>query len=66
LSADYEAHLRKALGEDAYQGLCQKFPNTGKPTRARLIAMENGTAIPPPVEDILRWLTDRPAPETVQ
>jgi ABC-type cobalamin/Fe3+-siderophores transport system ATPase subunit len=59
-SADYEAHLRKALSEDTYQRLCQRFPNTGKPTRARLIAMENGTAIPPPVDDILHWLADRP------
>jgi predicted ATP-dependent endonuclease of OLD family len=66
LSSDYEAHLRRAVGEDAYQALCQKFPNTGKPTRARLIAMENATAIPPPVEDILHWLADRPGPRSAQ
>lgn len=56
---NYEDHLRKALGEETYQKLCQKFPNTGKPTRARLIALEDGTAIPPPVEDILNWLAGR-------
>lgn len=61
-SSNYEAHLRAALGDGAYQDLCQKFPNTGKPTRARLIAMEDGTAIPAPVDDILYWLAGRPKP----
>jgi putative ATP-dependent endonuclease of the OLD family len=61
-SRDYETHLRTALGEDYYQRLCQRFPNMGKPTRARLIAMEEGTAIPPPVDDILHWLVDHPKP----
>jgi putative ATP-dependent endonuclease of the OLD family len=59
--ANYEDHLRKALQETKYQALCQKFPNVGKPTRARLIAMETGLAIPDPVEVILRWLANRPA-----
>jgi len=58
--ANYEEHLRKAVGETTYQELCQKFPNVGKPTRARLIAMESGLAIPDPVEAILRWLAHRP------
>jgi putative ATP-dependent endonuclease of the OLD family len=56
----YEDHLRKALGESKYQELCQKFPNLGKPTRARLIAMEPGLVIPEPVEEILRWLGNTP------
>jgi putative ATP-dependent endonuclease of the OLD family len=56
----YEDHLRKALGEPKYQELCQKFPNVGKPTKARLIAMEPGVAIPEPVEEILRWLGNKP------
>jgi putative ATP-dependent endonuclease of the OLD family len=58
--ARYEDHLRKALGEPKYQELCQKFSNVGKPTRARLIAMEPGLAIPTPVEQILRWLGNKP------
>ncbi|HLW60641.1 MAG TPA: AAA family ATPase [bacterium] len=60
LDTCYEDHLRKALGEQKYQELCQKFPNVGKPTRARLIAMEPGLAIPEPVPEILRWLGNRP------
>jgi predicted ATP-dependent endonuclease of OLD family len=56
----YEDHLRKALGEPKYQELCQKFPNVGKPTKARLIAMEPGLVIPEPVEEILRWLGNKP------
>jgi len=54
--AKNEDEAGKALGEENYQKLCQKFPNTGKPTRARLISLEEGTAIPPPVEDIRNWL----------
>ena len=60
--ADYEDHLRAALGEAKYQQLCQRFSGAGKPTRARLIAMEPGLPIPTPVETVLRWLagqTDR-------
>jgi putative ATP-dependent endonuclease of OLD family len=49
-----------ALGEEVYQNLCQKFPKTGKPTQARLIAMEDTTAIPHPVEAFLNWLAGRP------
>jgi putative ATP-dependent endonuclease of the OLD family len=59
-SARYEDHLREAVGEEVYQNLCQKFPNTGKPTRARLIAMEDKVAIPHPVEAVLNWLAGRP------
>jgi len=54
----YEDSLKKALGEKAYQGLCQKYPKIGKPTRARLIAMEEGLSIPKPIEEILNWLVD--------
>ena len=61
---NYEAHLRKALGENKYQALCQKFPSVGKPTRARLIAMETELAIPEPVENILRWLSNLSATKT--
>ena len=60
LDACYEDHLRKAFGEPKYQELCQRFPNVGKPTRARFIAMEPGLVIPTPVEEILRWLGNKP------
>lgn len=56
---NYEDHLRIALTESVYQRLCQQFPNTGKPTKARLMAMEPDTAIPPPVDEILQWLVGR-------
>jgi putative ATP-dependent endonuclease of OLD family len=55
-SPRYEHHLRDALGEERYQALCQKFPKVGKPTQARLIALEDGTPIPKPVDEILEWL----------
>jgi putative ATP-dependent endonuclease of OLD family len=54
----YEDELRKAVGGDAaYQNLCQKYPNVGKPTRARLIAADPDTAVPEKVKDILKWLS---------
>ena len=55
----YERHLRDSLGEEKYQALCQKFPNVGKPTQARLIALEGGTPIPKPVDEIIEWLAGR-------
>ncbi|MBL7981927.1 MAG: AAA family ATPase [Flavobacteriales bacterium] len=55
----YEDHLRAALTEPVYQKLCQKFAQTGKPTKARLIAMEPGLTIPEPVPAILRWLAGK-------
>jgi hypothetical protein len=60
LSKKYENHLRKALGEKKYQELCQKYSLVEKPTRARLIATEAGLSIPEPVEDVLRWLANKP------
>lgn len=53
---NFEDHLRAAIGEVDYLALCQKFERTGKPTKARLIAMESDTSIPEPVTDILNWL----------
>jgi predicted ATP-dependent endonuclease of OLD family len=58
-SKNYEDHLRRAIGEKKYQDLCQKYPQVGKPTRARLIASEVGLPIPQPLEDILKWLTSQ-------
>ena len=54
----YEDELKTAVGGDAeYQRLCQKYSNTGKPTRARLIAADPTTAVPKKVNDILTWLS---------
>ena len=62
LSKNYEDELRKALGEAKYQELCQKYPNTGKPTRARLMAMEADLLVPVPLGEILHWLANKPLP----
>lgn len=59
LSKKYEAFLRKTLGEETYKKLCQKYPEVGKPTRARLIAMEESFPIPELFEEILRWLANK-------
>ena len=56
----YEDHLRKAIGEKKYQEVCQKYPNVGRPTRARLIATEAELPIPEPVPEILAWLANNP------
>jgi predicted ATP-dependent endonuclease of OLD family len=57
MSNNYEGQLRAKLGETKYLELCQKYPNVGKPTRARLIACEPGLEIPDPIEEILNWLS---------
>jgi len=57
-SKKYEDCLRATLGEEKYQELCQKFPETGKPTRARLIAQED-LSIPEMVKEILNWLAKK-------
>ena len=58
-SKNYEDQLRKSLGEQKYQELCQKYERVAKPTRARLIASEDGLPIPPPFEEVLRWLANK-------
>jgi hypothetical protein len=58
-SKKFEDHLRKTLGEQKYQEVCQKFPTFSKATRARLIAMENNLPIPDPITDILNWLGNK-------
>lgn len=57
ISKNYENHLRATLGETKYLELCQRYPNVGKPTRARLIACEPDLAVPVPIAEILNWLT---------
>ena len=58
-SKNYEDQLRKSLGEQKYQELCQKYERVAKPNRARLIASEDGLPIPPPFEEVLRWLANK-------
>lgn len=60
LGNKYEDHLKRALGgDDKYAEVCQKYPHTGKPTKARLIAMDGTFPIPKPMEDVLTWLANR-------
>ncbi len=59
-SKKYEDHLRKTIGEDTYQKLCQKYPKISKAVRARLIAIEETLAIPEPLEEVLYWLAAKP------
>ncbi|NUO83300.1 AAA family ATPase, partial [candidate division KSB1 bacterium] len=61
LTKNYEEHLKKALGDQNYQMLCQKYPQVSKPTRARLIATEDGYPIPDPLEEVLFWLAKKEA-----
>jgi putative ATP-dependent endonuclease of the OLD family len=63
LEKDYEGVLRTALTEVEYQRLCQMYPGTRKPTRARLIASNPETVIPPRLVEVLAWLVDREADE---
>ena len=56
LSRNFEDHLRRTIGESVYLAECQKYPKTGKPTRARLMAADPTVAIPEPVPELLRWL----------
>jgi putative ATP-dependent endonuclease of the OLD family len=58
VSKNYEDKLRRTVGEENYMKLCQKFPKTPKPTRARLIALEEEYPIPAPIETALRWLAN--------
>lgn len=66
LTPKYEDHVRKVVGEQKYQELCQKFPSVSKPTRQRLIAMEGDLPIPEPFEEVLRWLANKPRPTAAQ
>jgi putative ATP-dependent endonuclease of the OLD family len=59
LEKNYEDVLRSELGEAQYQSLCQTYSKTRKPTRARLIASNPATAIPPRLVKVLSWLVDR-------
>jgi putative ATP-dependent endonuclease of the OLD family len=62
LSKDYEDNLKRALGEEEYEELCDRHAGIRKPSRARLIASDTATPIPEPVEEILRWLDGQESP----
>jgi predicted ATP-dependent endonuclease of OLD family len=59
-SKNYEDHLKESLGDQKYQELCQKHSQIGKPTRARLIASEDGLPIPKTLQEVLEWLVNMP------
>ncbi len=60
LEPDYESVLRDSLGEDGYQAASQQHPGLTKAVRARRIAADQSTAIPPQFEEALRWLAGEP------
>ncbi len=59
-SKNYEDNLKKAFGETKYQAACQRYSNMGKPTRARMFAGDGDLPIPESMEEILRWLANKP------
>ncbi|REJ76313.1 MAG: DUF2813 domain-containing protein [Acidobacteria bacterium] len=60
---NFEDELRNAMGEETYQAYCQRFPNTRKPTRARLIALDKDSQIPEIFQEIVNWLVKKPVDE---
>jgi predicted ATP-dependent endonuclease of OLD family len=60
LSKDYEDVMRKAVGEEVYLGLCQKYPQRSKAVKARLLASDPTMPIVEPVAEILKWLKETP------
>ena len=56
LDAKYEDVLRKTLGEEEYQRLCQEHAGPGKATAPRRIAADTNTKIPDEIQEVLRWL----------
>lgn len=59
MSPKYEDVLRKHLGESVYQQRCSKWPNIGKPTQARLLALEEDLSIPSMFGQVVEWLGGR-------
>jgi putative ATP-dependent endonuclease of the OLD family len=58
VSKNYEDELRRTVGKENYTKLCQQFAKTPKPTRARLIALEEDHPISETIEAALRWLAN--------
>lgn len=59
---DYEGMLRKEVGEQGYQALCQRFPGVTKAVRQRLIAADGSVSVPAFVSEILDAF--KPLPES--
>jgi putative ATP-dependent endonuclease of OLD family len=64
LNAKYEDELRGEIGEERYQGLCQRYPAMSKPQRQRQIAADPSVEAPAFVRPILNWLAGK-LPEEV-
>ncbi len=62
LDTDYEGTLKNKLGESTYLALCEKYPNSTKPIRARLIASDTSTEIPEVFKEICEWLDNNTNP----
>lgn len=59
LTKNYEDHLRTALTEPVFQQLSQKYSaeaGRSKAVKARLVATEADKPIPPPIDEILKWV----------
>lgn len=56
LIKDYEDEIKKSLGSDVYQKLCQKYPNHSKPIRQKLVACDVESKVPKFVQTILDWV----------
>lgn len=59
MNPKYEDILREHIGESIYKERCGKWPNTGKPTQARLLALEKDLGIPVLLEEVVEWLGGR-------
>ncbi|MDA2925800.1 AAA family ATPase [Acidobacteria bacterium AH-259-G07] len=55
LSNKYEDELRRALSEEGYQELCQKYPGHSKAIRQRLIAADPDSGVPEFIKNIIDW-----------
>lgn len=57
----YEDHLKATITDVAHQTMSQKYAGEAgrsKPVKARLIASEAALAIPPIVQEVLKWAVD--------
>jgi len=54
---NYEEELKKFLTEPTYNKACEKYPNTSKAIKARLIAQDTEFGIPTFIEPVISWLS---------
>lgn len=55
----YEDELRNSLGDEAYQRLCQKYPNHSNAIRQRLIAADPQSKVPDFILPIINWVAQK-------